>query len=409
MVILLFFIFSEQVGRLFHESREIKEYLPLLGIFIAFWVFSNNLETVLIIEKKAFWAGLFVLISEGARALLTIIAVVVFSGGLKEILYVQSGVAAARTIVMFIYFIVNRQMSYDPLRLRLVFSQLTYAVPLGFAVIVRTFTEYSHNFIVSIEYSASVFAVYSVGCFQFPFVSILTDSIARVVLVRIGELNFERKLGDIASIISMSIRKLWIVFFPIFVIFWLTAEEFIVALFTADYTESVPIFRIFILVLPLSALLVEHLPRGFDRTPYLLKINFITFVVTVLFVLLFLDQWGLGGAAVGFLLGRALRKLFILEMIKVHLSVRYKDLIPISDILHISFISIVCGALARSIIYTVHYPPHILLALQLFIFFPLCIALFWFMGVISRYEKEQIKEFKNKCFLSVRQVIFQCK
>ena len=66
----------------------------------------------------------------------------------------------------------------------------------------------------------------------------------------------------------------------------ITAKDFIITLFTPTYVDSVPIFRINLILLPLMCIMVDPIGRAFAEVgSYLLKIR------AVLFLLLSASLW----------------------------------------------------------------------------------------------------------------------
>jgi O-antigen/teichoic acid export membrane protein len=87
-----------------------------------------------------------------------------------------------------------------------------------------------------------------------------------------------------------------------------TAQQVIVALFTANYVASVPIFMIWTLTILPSAFAVDGVLRVYAQTRFLLVMNLVRFVVVVALISWLLTAFGLRGAVLVTLLAMSLVK-----------------------------------------------------------------------------------------------------
>ncbi|MDM8544148.1 oligosaccharide flippase family protein, partial [Desulfococcaceae bacterium HSG9] len=377
IVAISFWKLNTEIALIFTGSIALTPFIPYIGIFAVLWLFSTNLEIILIAEKKAFWAAIITFLSDATKSILTI-GSVMLGGGLKEVLYALIITATLKLILMSVYLIKKKMIYLGYWDKKLVISQLKYAIPFGAAVIVTGIVTRSHQYIVSVLEGASVFAIYSVGCFQIPFLSIVEDSVAQTSLVRMTELTkIDNGLIEIALIISNSIRKLWILFFPAFIFFFINADNFVILLFTESYRESIPIFRIFILLIPLSAILIRHVPRAFAETGFLLKNNCIYLILTIILSLIFIKIWGISGPAIGYIIANAIWKMIFLIKCKSILKVGFKELLPIKSIFRVTFTTICIGVVNYFLLDL--WPNNLMISLTLSftIFVLLCTVVFW--------------------------------
>lgn len=391
-----FFIFKNEIALVFSGSLSLSPFVPHIGLFAAFWHISTVLEVVLIVEKKAFHSGMTTFLSDAAKSIAAIIAVLT-GGGLKEVLYAFILIGFLRTLIMFFYISTKNIFSFSRWDTQLLRSQLAYALPFGFAVIVIGLVDRSHQYIISISTNASVFAIYSVGCFQLPFLAIVVDSIAKATLVRISELTSEANSSiEIAQIISNSIRKLWILFFPVFVFLFCYADEIITLLFTDNYKDSIPIFRIFIFLIPLSAILVQHVPRAFSETGFILKNNLICLFLTVLFGMLFINYFGIMGPALGFILANLIWKIIHLNKCKKMVNTDLRKLLPFGSMTNVALISIVVGIMITNLKVFLPGSKLISISVSYILYSVIYVALFWKTGILIQNEKQIIIAFLKK-------------
>ena len=392
----LFFIFRNEIGMVFSGNEDsLAAYIPQLGIFILLWHVSTIFENLLIIEKKAFQAGALTFFSEALRSLVSI-GIGLAGGSLEHLVSGLVVTGMIRCGVMGWYLVRNMVFSFS-IDYNLMTSQLSYAIPFGMAVIVRTFFLFSHQYIVSVMGGGSEFAIYAVGCFSLPFIAIIVDSVAKISLVKMSEATTNPDSSQIISqIIHNSIRKLWLLFFPVFVLLFVMAEEFIVLLFTDSYLASIPVFRIFILMIPLSAFLVQHVPRALDQTRFILTNNLFALFLSILFSLVFYHRFGLEGAVAGFVAANVIWR--ILFMVKCHkmLNVPYGNLLPKASMSRVSATAILTGGSIYYVKQVLSLPPAVTLILCSVVFGLICVVFYWFFPILLADEKHYVRKQVHK-------------
>lgn len=164
-------------------------------------------------------------------------------------------------------------------------AQLGYALPLGTAGILTVIQGDLHNYFVAHYFDAASYAIYAVGCFQLPLLSILSDSVGSVMIPAIGRLELHGKPEDIVRLSARLMRVLAALYFPIYVFLLVAGREFIVVLFTARYVDSWPIFAINLTLIPLSILTSVSDPvlRAYPAyIPWLLRLRLVLLGVLML-------------------------------------------------------------------------------------------------------------------------------
>ena len=164
-------------------------------------------------------------------------------------------------------------------------AQLGYALPLGTAGILTVIQGDLHNYFVAHYFDAASYAIYAVGCFQLPLLSILSDSVGSVMIPAIGRLELHGKPEDIVRLSARLMRVLAALYFPIYVFLLVAGREFIVVLFTTRYVDSWPIFAINLTLIPLSILTSVSDPvlRAYPAyIPWLLRLRLVLLGVLTL-------------------------------------------------------------------------------------------------------------------------------
>lgn len=109
------------------------------------------------------------------------------------------------------------------------------------------------KFVISLLFSAGVFAMYFNGTFDVPFLPLLLGAVSSAALLQMS--SFSKK-GDVAStvkIANQTARMLSAVVFPLFFFLFLFREELFTVLLTNKYDAAIPIFAATVFVVPLRA------------------------------------------------------------------------------------------------------------------------------------------------------------
>ena len=407
-LVVIFYVFGNEISNFICKSNSLTPYILYIGMFAAMWHFSKILEVVLIIEKKAHIASIISFSSDLVRSLLSIIVVVLFHGNLKDLLlYGLLITGILRIFFMIVYVVKRKTRIFMPVRKEFLYSQVRYALPIGLAVAVMSFVLQSHQYVVSIMGDTTKFAIYTVGCFQLPFLGIILDSIAKTSLIRMMELS-KLKNGkiEITRIILNSIRKLWIIFFPMFFFLFVYAHEVVVFLFTDKFTASIPVFKVFIFIIPVSAIMLRHVPRVFAETKFILQNNFLLFVLSVCFCIVCFTYFGVIGSAMGFVFANIISQLSYFIKCKEMLDAGVNDLIPFRSILYVSVLTSGIGII--SCIFKMIFRDNliILLVTSALFFYSALFVVFWKCNVLLDDEKYFAFKVLNKIVNSIKKIVF---
>ena len=165
-------------------------------------------------------------------------------------------------------------------------------MPLGLASIVLLVFGQTDKYVITYFLGKEVFAVYSIGAMQLPFVDILRNSVMNVVFPLMAEYQ---KKGDRQGILDLWRRatlKMGVLFFPIFVFLEISAKPFIRILFTEKYIAATGVLMIYLLIFLRSAVETTTVMMVFKENAFQLKVNAVAFMTHVAFAVLMYKQFG---------------------------------------------------------------------------------------------------------------------
>jgi O-antigen/teichoic acid export membrane protein len=301
-------------------------YAAPIGILLFLMLMSSLLEIVMVSRKEYLRAAYTYALSDLVRSLLFILPGVL----MKSVSWLLAGAiafAALRLLYTLWYFrhTFRQEFTFDGAHLR---RQLAYALPFELAIIAEILQSNYHQYAVSYHFGAVIFAVYSVGCLQLPFVDVVAGPTCNVMMVRMAEEIREGREKNVSAIWRETARKLGLVFIPLFVLLVVSAREIILMLFTERYAGAIPILMLWAGVVPLSILQTDGLLRVHAQTRFIFFLNLIRLGIIAGLIGWFLSTFGLAGAVLITLLATAVSKSLALGRAAGLMGITAKQVLP---------------------------------------------------------------------------------
>ena len=292
--------------------------------------------------------------------------------------------------IIFLPIAINWMFKYVPgdwnkPNLASIWRMVKFSIPLGLASIFGTITRQIANMIVSMLTTPEDFAIYANGAKEVPFISIITGSIAVVIMVDMaqnikqGDLNKALELFRKASVISAS------VLLPVMVFLMIFAESFIQILYSSKYEASVLPFRIYLFVLPVRIAYYGSAFIALGRTKAILLRSILDLGLTAFLSYLFVIWLGAFGAAIGLVLTMFIWSVpFNLFSLSKSFKCKPFFILPFEKIGKIMLYSLFSGVISLSVL---------ALRLPSIINFTLGAILFGIIYILITYK--YISEFRN--------------
>lgn len=122
------------------------------------------------------------------------------------------------------------------------------SVPLGATDVVITLNGSVDRWLIAIVFTRFEVAEYEMGAWQIPIVTNIAYSVGAVYLRRLTELYRAGQPREALALWRASIPKVALVVVPIAGVFVVSAEDFVVMLFTDEYRGAAPVFRAYCLL-----------------------------------------------------------------------------------------------------------------------------------------------------------------
>jgi O-antigen/teichoic acid export membrane protein len=248
------------------NNPALAELIPLYSPYVLFYVASEAVVHILISQDSYRRAVLLEAVEAVLRA--AILLVPLFLTGSVRILVLSVSTYALLRFVGFGLAVKPRpalpgSAAWGPTFLG---EQLAYGIPLALSMLVSLLGNLLDKAIIALSFGPEQYAIYSVGAIELPLDVIFQASVANVLRATLPALARDGKLDEIARVLGAAVRKLALIVLPAFVFMMAFSHDFVVLVFTPKYVESVQVFRLYLLLVPLHSLVLSPVPQAFGLT-----------------------------------------------------------------------------------------------------------------------------------------------
>ena len=288
---------ASQISRLLHNS-ELASLMPVIAVAGALMMGSEGFISFLIVADR-YRVALGFEVGETVVRVLLMVTPLLLGYGLHGLVLALLAYALLRylTRIGTLYAVRDRNAgSWRPV----VFAreQLAYSLPLAATSWVSVVAGILDRAIIALFFSTVDFAIYTVGALEIPLDVIFQASVADVMRATLPRLIREGNETEIRRLLSESVRKLALIVLPSFCFLWFFAREFITVLFTTRYLQSVHVFRIYLLLLPLHMFVLSMVPQAYGQTRINFRVASTVSVVHALLSFILLKIIGFYGPAI---------------------------------------------------------------------------------------------------------------
>ncbi len=263
---------------------------------------------------------------------------------------------------------------------RLIPEQLRFILPLGLATSLAQVHQYIGQLVISTQLGVLALAIYSVASYKAPIIRIVRSAISDAIFPEMVRRAAGRAADGLHLWKRGNIGYTFLIL-PSFVLLFWYADVLIPLIFTQQYADAVPIFRILLLVMPLEAIELNSPLRAINRTPDMLAGNALLLGTNVLCIVAFfrwLPQQAIMGPAVGTVAGYVAQLCFLAWRILRWYEIRLADLMKWRSLGAIWLCTLAAGAVlaggeyvpmpevARMLVFSTLYCGAYLFALRLF-------------------------------------------
>ncbi len=160
--------------------------------------------------------------------------------------------------------------------------QLAYGLPLGLSTMVNTFSRNIDRTMVSGYCTEPEYATFDNGALELPLVGSITGSMTSILIVDYRKmLDAGGQERQILGLLHRAMIKSATILIPCMFFLLLTAPEFMVCMFGDKYLDSAPVFRVYLLLLPVRTLTFSSIALAAGKTKLLACVPIVTVGINV--------------------------------------------------------------------------------------------------------------------------------
>jgi O-antigen/teichoic acid export membrane protein len=328
--------------KLFH-SAPLTQIGRQIGFTLIPYIVSSLIEMIMIANGEAKKAAVTMIFVNMARTAIILVAALLW-GSVSAILSSVLIFAILQSIWLGSYVSSQFGAFWRSFTWRRAGRQVSYALPLGLAGLIWALQVDVDNYFVSHYFNAAMFAIYANGCFDVPLVGMLSDSVGAMLIPRFSALQAANANREIVALSVKAMRLLSFVYAPIFFFVFISANQVITFLFRVDYLASVPIFRINLVFILLSIVIVDPIVRAFKSEHiWMLRMNIALLILLVTGLYFATPRFGLIGAVTAVMSIQFVARCLFAWRVGRILQVKAGDLLLLTDVLKTLLAAVIAG------------------------------------------------------------------
>ncbi len=255
--------------------------LPTLGI-----------EGIFSTYKKTVYIAIYNTLTRALMLVFIVVPVMVFSGGYITAIYGWIGVSVIILIIAYFF----KGVPFKGVRQEksgLAFKEiLAYSIPLLSATIAGTIYRAANQFYISRYFGTEVFAEFSNGFIEIPFVQMITGATATVLMPVFSKIIHEKTdISQITDLWRSALRKSAIIIYPLVIYFLFYAEELVTIVYSGAYAASSRYFSVAMILNFFNIIVFAPLLLSLGKVKFYARLHYglaiATWVVGYLVILVF--------------------------------------------------------------------------------------------------------------------------
>lgn len=275
--------------------------------------------------------------ARGAAWLNTLFGVALFAAMVVPVLAGLPVVYVARGLVLYgglrlaisvVLFLRHFSGELGPLPRGMTGELLSYSIPLGLAQLIMKLNQIVDKYVVMYFLPMAVFAEYSVGSWEIPFVPSIATAVGAVMLPQFVAAYLDGRKKDLLHSWTEALKRVSVIVLPLMVLLIVVAREFIIVLFSERYVNAVLPFQIYTLILFQRVTSYDAVLRAIDRTRTITVWAMGTILINLALSIPLVITMGMVGAALSTLIANVIMWVFVLVKISEGLDVPPSEVFP---------------------------------------------------------------------------------
>jgi len=273
------FVFSDLIAN-FLKNEELSYALKVFSPIPLFLLPTLGIEGIFATYKKTQYIAIYNTCSRLIMLLLIITPVLFFKGGYISAIY---GWLVASIITFFLSYFFKGipfkgiMSTKTTLQLKTIFN---YSLPLVLASLWGVAIKAADQFYISRFFGTEVFAEFSNGFIELPFVAMITSSTSIVLMPYFSKtLNENGSIEELLVKWRSALNKSALIIYPIVIFFIAFASSFVTLMYSEKYEESTIYFKINMLLNFFNIVIFAPLFFSLGKTKLYANVHMVLFVV----------------------------------------------------------------------------------------------------------------------------------
>ena len=308
--------------------------LPTLGI-----------EGIFSTYKKTIYIALYNTLTRTLMLVFIVVPVILFSKSYITAIYGWIAVSVITLIIAYLFKNIPFK-GVKPEKSGLGFKEiLNYSLPLVSAMIAGTIYRAANQFFISRYFGPEVFAEFSNGFIEIPFVHMITGATSTVLMPLFSKIIYEKSdVSKITDLWCSALRKSAILIYPMVIFFMFYSKQLVTIVYSETYAASASYFSIAMLLNFFNIIIFAPLLLSLGETKFYARLHYglaiATWLVEYIVILIFKTPIAI---AISFVVIAIFGIIISLGYSAQKLGVSFLNLFPVNKLIIIvihSFISL---------------------------------------------------------------------
>lgn len=207
-------------------------------------------------------------------------------------------------------------------------QEMAYIGPLTAISLITTVSLYVDKLMISAMLSPKEFAIYQVGAFTIPFISIITGSVVTALIPLMSKLNSENNKKEIIIQLRNATEKTTLFLIPILVYCIVMGRFLITALYSENYASSGIIFQTYTGIYLLTVIAFSAIMNAVGLQNWIVVNAFINLTTNSVLNYILIPKFGAMGAVYATLISTYMGYFFPIYLLKKKLDAIFWDYFP---------------------------------------------------------------------------------
>lgn len=310
------------------DGKAMGEFALPVVIYVLLFVNFDFWEYLWLAEKRS----LAVLAYTTGRLLARMATVIVAAALTADVMVIIWSIVALEAIRLIVSSVYWRRRSVQPVTPAETSwrDHLAYCLPYGGSMILTSLNASLGSLFITKALGAAALAMYAIGTYVQPIISILRNSLSDVLLPEM----VARARGSQADRLDLFRRTTIVTAIALFataIVLGRFAELVIVTLFSEEYRSAALVMQLFLISFLRECADFGVPLRAINRTAPIMRSNLIALAINLGLLAVLMPRWGLLGAVASFVISRFADGLYLGHQLKRTYGVRWSEIVAWRD------------------------------------------------------------------------------